>query len=377
MTTQEPFSYKNWVNSLKSSEPLEIHEYPLFTDAYIISEVIGGLGPYKLLNPVRIGQSSRPSIVLRVEWHPPFENLPLPLTATNDSMYHGGDLPDEIAALVALCLGIRIKAGGEIRRFIVGNDPLGHPVSSVVRPDPVLPVLVDAIHKEPIPSLQAQHRLDEAKRLLDLIEIKPKDAVALVRAARLYQEAVWISSTTPELSWLMLTSAVEVVANRWRENSETPIERLRASRPELEQLLLTKGDEEFVNEVAKSIAPYMGATKKFLDFLLEFLPPAPEKRPEWAQLSWETKNMKKALGKVYAYRSKALHGGIPFPYPMSHPGMAIGDSNILAEIPSGLAAGSLGGSWVAQDMPMLLHTYEYIARNAVLNWWEKAALDNK
>lgn len=87
--------------------------------------------------------------------------------------------------------------------------------------------------------------------------------------------------------------------------------------------------------------------------------------------------MKKALGKVYAYRSKALHGGIPFPYPMSHPGMAIGDSNILAEIPSGLAAGSLGGSWVAQDMPMLLHTYEYIARNAVLNWWEKAALDNK
>lgn len=369
MTDREPFAYKNWVNSKNSSTPSEIYEYPLFTDAQITGELTDGLGPYKLLNAVRIGQYSRPSIVLRVEWHLTLEELTL--TQPDDSMYHGGVLPDEIAALIALCLGIRVKAGGEIRSFKLHDDPLGRPVSYSYQPDPILPILSHAEHKEPIHTLQAEQSLDKAKRLHTFIRLIPKDAVALVRAARLYQEAVWISGTAPELSWLMLTSAVEVIANSWRETSEEPIERLRAWKPELETLLLTKGDELFVRSVAEMIVKNLGATKKFTDFLIKFLPPPPTERPERFKCPWEKPAMKKALNKIYDHRSNALHGGIPFPSPMCHPGDIIGKSKIPTEIPWGQVAGSRGGSWTAKNMPMLLHIYEYIVRNAILNWWEQ------
>ena len=62
---------------------------------------------------------------------------------------------------------------------------------------------------------------------------------------------------------------------------------------------------------------------------------------------------------------------------MCQPGIVEFGSKIQTEIPRGLAAGSRGGSWMAKDMPMLLHTYEYIVRNAILNWWEQTALNNK
>jgi hypothetical protein len=40
-----------------------------------------------------------------------------------------------------------------------------------------------------------------------------------------------------------------------------------------------------------------------------------------------------------------------------------------AEIPIGLAASTKGGVWTAKDLPMLIHTFEYIVRGALLNWW--------
>jgi hypothetical protein len=39
------------------------------------------------------------------------------------------------------------------------------------------------------------------------------------------------------------------------------------------------------------------------------------------------------------------------------------------EIPIGHATSTLGGIWLIADTPMLLHTFEYITRNALLAWW--------
>jgi hypothetical protein len=106
------------------------------------------------------------------------------------------------------------------------------------------------------------------------------------------------------------------------------MERLRASKPELEEVLMRYGGDDLLQEVAEQVAPYMGSTKKFVDFVLEYLPDPPSARPyEWAQHSWETKPMKKSLERVYDYRSKALHGGKPFPHPMCGPPVSIGDDS--------------------------------------------------
>jgi hypothetical protein len=44
---------------------------------------------------------------------------------TDTSRYHGGDLADELAALISLTLGICPKAGGERRIFEPDRDVLG------------------------------------------------------------------------------------------------------------------------------------------------------------------------------------------------------------------------------------------------------------
>ena len=77
------------------------------------------------------------------------------------------------------------------------------------------------------------------------------------------------------------------------------------------------------------------------------------------------------LGTVYEYRSRALHAGTPFPGPMLlSPYMVLGGV-ILPELPhGGGAVSSSGGTWTAKDLPVSLHTFHYITRNALLKWWD-------
>lgn len=123
--------------------------------------------------------------------------------------------------------------------------------------------------------------------------------------------------------------------------------------------------------VAEEIAPSLGATKKFIDFVLEFLPEPPAARPPpGMQLSWDKRSIKESLSKVYSYRSRALHGGTPFPAPMCEPPFRHQDWEASAERPMGLASRSMGGTWMIEDTPMLLHTFEFIGRGALQRWWQ-------
>lgn len=117
--------------------------------------------------------------------------------------------------------------------------------------------------------------------------------------------------------------------------------------------------------VTKQIAPYLGATAKFRDFVLEFLPEPPANRPsEFAQVPWDRKWMKKAMETIYGSRSSALHGGIPFPAPMCAPPEQNADK--LAERPISLATRMQSATWAADDTPMLLQTFEYIIRHCLV-----------
>jgi hypothetical protein len=364
-----PHSYENWHAALMGGPSPVAYEYPLFTDAHIIGkDVSEGFGPYKLINTIAFDKTQRrPALVLLVNYHLRFESPSF--DKTDEERYHGGHLPDEVAALASLALGIRLKSGGEMRVFSL-DDPSGRPIAYGLISDPILP----QVPENPIlRSAVGQHDLKDARILTTLPTLKAEEAVALIRAARLYQEAVWIVEPTPELSWIMLTSAVETAASVWRPSTESPIDRLRVSRPELESLLLTYGDEGLVLQVAEMMAPYMGATKKFIDFILTFLPAPPESRPEWGQHSWDNASMKKSLRLIYKYRSRALHGGTPFPAPMCMPPMPIGDNGALNETPVGLAASMRGGVWTAEDTPMMLHVYEHIVRGALISWWRSMA----
>ncbi len=362
-----PVSYENWKASIRGSSSLGAYEVPLFTDIHITGEKRDDFGPYQFINPIAITEEDgilRPGVILRWEKH---LELALPVMEhTEDSLYHGGLLKDEIAALSSLALGIRLKSGGVTREFTPGGDTRGEPIYYELYKNPIL--LKNKV-KPIIPYKFGSCSLDNLYPLSTFPHLALRDAIALVKASRLYQDALWIAESEPELAWIIFVSAIETAANHWCETKETAVEKLHASKPDLESILREYGESELVEKVAELIAPYMGATKKFIDFVLEFLPSPPMDRPnlKGERLSWEINDMEKTLRKIYDYRSKALHGGTPFPAPMCSPSFKHGE--LFVEVPIGLTTSAKGGVWVKEDIPILLHTFEYIVRGALLKWW--------
>jgi hypothetical protein len=289
------------------------------------------------------------------------------MSRTDQAQYHGGNLADELAALASLILGVRMKAGGITREFVPSGDAKGRPVAWDLRLEPLLRV---APYGRLIPAAGGERSLNILRVLAPLPNVEPADAIAFVRAARLYQEALWVAESDPSLGWLLLVSGIESAANQWRRGKDPAIERLRTDKPEFVSYLESCCVSELVKRVADEFADTLGSTKKFVDFLLMYLPPPPPRRPAWAMLSWDSAELRKDFRLIYKYRSKALHEGIPFPAPMCEPGFAIPNSDVPAEIPAGLAAASHGGVWIAEDTPMLLHIFEYVSRNAILSWWK-------
>ena len=151
----------------------------------------------------------------------------------------------------------------------------------------------------------------------------------------------------PELSWLMLVSSVETAANGWwKGQDDDPEARLRESKPELCAELASSDLGAAIRIVAKHIADSLGVTRKFLSFLLQFLPDPPRERPaaEWCQHSWMKEEMRRTLRLVYKYRSQALHDGVPFPAPMCEPPLSLDPKwPAPCEKPIGLAASMKGG----------------------------------
>jgi hypothetical protein len=191
------------------------------------------------------------------------------------------------------------------------------------------------------------------------------EQTALIRVARLYQQAVWVAETEPALAWLLMVSAVETAANCWDRSRGAPLERLRDSKPTLVEAV-EKVCPELLQTIANQIADSLGVTQKFCEFVLKFLPdPPPERPPEDYQAAWDKENMKKSLRVVYNHRSKALHEGIPFPTPMCQPPAWFSDDWPAPTEISGAGKDPFG----LTNAPILLHIFEYIARHALKSWW--------
>jgi hypothetical protein len=370
-----PLSYENWKSYLRGGHIKEIFEIPLFSDARVTGENVTDYKPYYFLNPVPLLDRPglvQPTIYLRIESCLTFK-MP-DMSKTDTKLYHGGTLPDEVAALASLALGIRLKAGNITRFFDPNGDPRGHPVNWFPQPTPV--VLIESRGLK-LPFAVGEHSLCELSPLAILPTLSPSDAIALIKGARLYQDALWIAESEPSLSWIMFVSAIETAANHWRKSKDIPLERLKISKPDLVKYLDALCIKDLSERVADSIVDSLGNTKKFVDFIINFLPYPPQKRPpDWAQFSWQAKKIKEAMRLIYEYRSRALHDGLPFPAPMCiSPGLRNASGIIYLEKPIGSAYSTLGGIWKEKDIPMVLHTFEYIVRRSLLKWWDSMKLD--
>lgn len=373
MDTSFPASIRNWKAKILGHPRIGAAEYRLHSDSDFLDHFVKEDWPYKFINAIpRYTEQGfvKPSIFLRLNLYVSLTRNDL--SASDTKTYHGGDIIDEIAALVSLVLGARVESGGMSRDFSLEGDPLGRPIefdsrayrsirAASSRPF-VLPDVVASVNSI---------NLNRLEILASLPELDAISAIALVKASRLYQEALWIAEEAPELAWLLLVSALEVAANCWRTAQDSPSARLAASKPELAEILTGAGGEAHLKKVAEIIEPTLGATKKFIDFTMQFLDTESRHKPlKFYHVDWCNSAMKRILSRIYEYRSKALHDGSPFPAPMCWPPHHFGEDRAFAETVLGLAASSKGSVWLKEDLPMNLHGFHLICRNALMNWWE-------
>ncbi len=202
-----PPVYENWRAAIQGLPSSGAYEVPLFTDAMIVGEIMDGYGPYQLINTIAHASHPQslnvlPAIVLRIEEHRADHETDILNTQsqTNEDLYHGGMMPDEVAALVSLALGIRLIAGGVNREFDPDHDPRGRPIAHY---HVAIPQFPQGNQSLVVPRAIGRHTLDDITPLRTLPVLTREDAIALVRAARLYQQAMWIVETDPALSWLL------------------------------------------------------------------------------------------------------------------------------------------------------------------------------
>lgn len=367
-----PAGWENWQAYERGLPAQGAYEVALYTDSRIVAE-IEGLGPYSLLNTVpatwkaEAGRAEL-AVVLRVDVHDDqehdfrrddWEQLEL-------GSYHGGTLGDELAALTAVALGIRLRAGGTTRRFgLIEDDPRGKPAEFEHRRPSLVPPRRDQPSVLPAIAVDGA-RLDDALPLLESYpRLKSADAAALVRAARLYEQGIWNADADPGIAWLELVSAIEVAAVYWRDYQKPDLlDRLRLNAPKLADVLRDV-DEEVVRNVAREVVHLLRATDRFVQFLLTFLADPPEPRPshglDWTQL-------RHSFLAVYERRSEALHGGAPIPWAMTMSPRR-NENGSYEERIGGLGSWSGGAYWPSSATPMYLNTFAHIVRGALIAWW--------
>ncbi len=308
--TNWPPAIANWF-AFENGEPwLAAHEYPLFTDGWITGEI--SLGPYAFMNTVAVSNSRdviKPAVILR---YGVYKKSPYPdFRKTSSGLYHGGSPPEEVAALSSLIMGMRLRAGRTTRRFEPNLDPRGKPVEIGEQEVPYFQK--PRTYKLPS-AATGPHSLMDLTKLQTLAKTTVAEAIAIVRSARLYQDALWMAEPEPELAWVLLVSAVETAANEWQRASGENIARLKCSKPKLYKYLEGLEDSSVLSIVADNLVDSLGITKKFKDFLITFLPDPPSARPaEWAQFQWEEKELKRAFVTIYGYRFEGAPRGKALP----------------------------------------------------------------
>ncbi|MDQ1204630.1 hypothetical protein [Microbacterium sp. SORGH_AS_0862] len=364
-------AWRNWRDFDAREPESENVDEDLYSDRHFTGSS-PSLGPYSLsLVFGDVSEQHQVGVRLALKLHMAIHTDLLPqlltdgeLVPANSDSYHGGQMSDEIVALISLHLGVRIRSAGTSR---FSGRHLANPKAKPFYVEVPSPTTPGKRGREYIPATQTrQPDISDLARLHSFPRFAEADQIALVRAARAYAQGLWWSNEDPNLAWLQFVTAIEIAANH-SQKVKAPSEALiRELWPEL-WAALDGADERVRARVCKQAAPQARSTRKFIDFISAYAPQPPQHRPAHEQLAWDRMDEHARL--VYRHRSRALHDGKPFPLPMLELPRTVEDGSVQ-EVPLGLNAGGLGGVWDASETPMLLATFEHIARGALVRWWD-------
>ncbi|MGC1030874.1 hypothetical protein [Pantoea agglomerans] len=362
-------SYKNCKEFKSKNEWFGIFEFIIYSDSRFTDEVKGDL-VYSFLNMIPFDTVGvKPTLTVRALSALNTAKMSFMDEKANTDDFHGGWLSDEIAALVSLKLGVRAHAGSIVREYYNHTPDYGSPRAEQNPPPPLMPKgnLV-------VPSAKKNIKISQLRLINDIHKLSEKDFNALIKSARNFQDSLWVCESSPNLAWLLMVSALEVAAGNWDTSKGDKIEKFKASKPKLFQRLLEHKVDGLIEDIAKEFEGTFGATKKFCDFCVNFLPDAPLIRPKSGQIVWTEENLLKIFKSVYNSRSSALHAGKPFPQPMcSPPDSHFGLAEQAVCPPNSKFTplkASLGASWSHKEAPINLNTFLHMTHSILNKWWE-------
>ncbi|WP_223564322.1 hypothetical protein [Pantoea agglomerans] len=362
-------SYKNCKQFKSKNELFGMFEFIIYSDSRFTDEVKGDL-VYSFLNMIPFDTVGvKPTLTVRALSALDTAKMSFMDEKANTDDFHGGWLSDEIAALVSLKLGVRAHAGSIVREYYNHTPDYGSPRAEQNPPPPLMPKgnLV-------VPSAKKNIKISQLRLINDIHKLSEKDFNSLIKSARNFQDSLWICESSPNLAWLLMVSALEVAAGNWDTSKGDKIEKFKASKPKLFQRLLEHKVDGLIEDVAKEFEGTFGATKKFCDFCVNFLPDAPLIRPKSGEIVWTEENLLKIFKSVYNSRSSALHAGKPFPQPMcSPPDSHFGLAEQAVCPPNSKFTplkASLGASWSHKEAPINLNTFFHMTHSILNKWWE-------
>ncbi|GEM49461.1 hypothetical protein [Deinococcus cellulosilyticus] len=381
--------YEDWKLHLQTPDQKEtgLRSYFYSDSAFQPAEV--QYGPYRVTFPANSGLPAEPQRVGVFTADSHLELNGLTSMEPDATGYHGGMMFDEVAALLSLELGVRLHAGGlQLELSGEGEAP------RYQEPEPEeTPHFISKGRNRVVPNLVRDDvDVHQATRLKRLMDLKPKESRMVVLAARAYQKGAWIAESAPDLALLYFVTAVELAAKaHFKKLAGGPVERFQELHPKLsaDLLKLCKTDETLseedaaqgklvLEEVATKFEDLTESTIQFKDFLMAFLPEPPQKKPSKEySLPWTDEDaMREVFQTVYRVRSKALHAANPIPWPMHKRLWDRGYGPGWEETsgPEGATAQGFGAVWTGAMAPINLNAFEYIARSALLAWWDTLLL---
>lgn len=253
--------------------------------------------------------------------------------ANGSAFYHGGDIADELVALSSLFLRRRLKLG------------------PIVRMDEK-PLLLKMTYRIDEYLIRGSSNLENVGQWLKLVEgLDHKYHLRFILAVKLYHQALLIIENYPDIAYLNLVSAIEVLCQDTVIEDEKLVE-LDSNLAELvdsvEDIQLRQKIECHILNRERFI------NRKFASFILSHIDDDFWKykgRSQTARI--EPDELPELLKRIYDQRSRTLHAGEPFPIAIFLPPSPIG-----AEKMTGLALASRGKLWKKKDFIPYPHFFE-------------------
>jgi len=268
-------------------------EYEVITDANVIGEL--QYGPYFFrvweLTPKNPGEERK--LFLRIR---EVSNRDIDYdNAKRDGYYHGGDIADELVILSSLFLRRRIKRGHVLR---IGDTPVFYDKKGTHIIDTQL--------------IDGQNNLVELASWFDLIKTLDESShLKFILASKFYNKAIEIIEEQPDMAYLNLVSAIEVLC----QDTDIGDTRIADFDQHLFNLINTIENAELQNKIEEAIVGrerFIG--RRFVQFILNHVDESfwnYDLRPQLGRV--EVGELPRLLKKIYKQRSDTLHSGEPFP----------------------------------------------------------------